>query len=49
MHVQLDSMYSTRTMRGCLRLFRAQAAETTVVDMKLGCARMWVAHTEFHT
>ena len=39
----------TRTTRGCLRLFRAQTAETTLVDMTLGCARMWIAHAEFHT
>ena len=32
-----------------LRLFRSQTAETTFVDMTLGCVRMWVAHTEFHT
>ena len=45
-HVQL---HSTRTTRGCLHLFRARTAETMFVDMTLGCARMWVAHMEFHT
>ena len=45
-HVQLCS---TRTTRACLRLFCARTAENTFVDMTLGCARMWVAHTEFHT
>ena len=39
----------TRTTHGCLHLFRARTAETTFVDMTLGCARMWIAHTEFHT
>ena len=50
-HVQLAVLYCTvyLTTRGCLRLFRARTPETTYVDMTLGCARMWVAHTEFHT
>ena len=45
-HIQLDS---TRTTCGCLHLFLARTAKTTFVDMTLGCARMWVAHMEFHT
>ena len=46
-HIQLYSTVHIR--RVAVHLFRVQTSETTFDDMTLGCAKMWVAHMEFHT